>query len=81
MESHKIEQNQQYIKEKDLEKMNPKFLAIDLSCNESMGFFFAKPTTFNNLMFKVWTIDYYGFNHASNYLWDSATRSISKSNK
>ena len=29
-------------------------------------------------MFKVGTIDYYGVNDASNYLWDSATRSISK---
>lgn len=43
-----------------------------------MGFFFAKPTTLNNPMFKVGTIDYYGVNHVSNYLWDSATRSISK---
>ncbi|MBK2093749.1 N(5)-(carboxyethyl)ornithine synthase [Francisella philomiragia] len=67
-----------FIKEKDLEKISPKCLVIDLSCNEGMGFFFAKPTTLNNPMFKVGTIDYYGVNHASNYLWDSATRSISK---
>ena len=67
-----------FIKEKDLKKMNPKCLIIDLSCNEGIGFFFAKPTTFNNPMFKVGTMDYYGVNHASKYLWDNATRSISR---
>ena len=42
-----------------------------------MGFFFAKPTTFKNPMFKYKTTDYYAVDHTPSYLWESATRSIS----
>lgn len=52
-------------------------LIIDVSCDEGMGFFFARPTTFKNPMFKYQTIDYYAVDHTPSYLWDSATRSIS----
>lgn len=52
-------------------------LIIDVSCDEGMGFFFAKPTTFKNPMFKYETIDYYAVDHTPSYLWESATRSIS----
>jgi N5-(carboxyethyl)ornithine synthase len=52
-------------------------LIIDISCDEGMGFFFAKPTTFKNPMFKYKTIDYYAVDHTPSYLWESATRSIS----
>jgi alanine dehydrogenase len=52
-------------------------LIIDVSCDEGMGFFFAKPTTFKNPMFKYDTVDYYAVDHTPSYLWESATRSIS----
>jgi len=52
-------------------------LIIDVSCDEGMGFFFAKPTTFKNPMFKYESIDYYAVDHTPSYLWESATRSIS----
>jgi alanine dehydrogenase len=52
-------------------------LIIDVSCDEGMGFFFAKPTTFKNPMFKYDTVDYYAIDHTPSYLWESATRSIS----
>ena len=52
-------------------------LIIDVSCDEGMGFFFAKPTTFKNPMFKYQTVDYYAVDHTPSYLWESATRSIS----
>lgn len=52
-------------------------LIIDVSCDEGMGFYFAKPTTFKNPMFSVDTIDYYAVDHTPSYLWESATRSIS----
>lgn len=52
-------------------------LIIDVSCDEGMGFFFAKPTTFKNPMFKYKSIDYYAVDHTPSYLWESATRSIS----
>jgi len=52
-------------------------LIIDVSCDEGMGFFFAKPTTFKNPMFKYKSIDYYAVDHTPSYLWESATREIS----
>ncbi|MFT5286898.1 MAG: N5-(carboxyethyl)ornithine synthase [Planctomycetota bacterium] len=52
-------------------------LIIDVSCDEGMGFFFAKPTTFDNPMFKFGTTDYYAVDHTPSYLWESASRSIS----
>jgi len=57
--------------------LKPNSLIIDVSCDEGMGFFFAKPTTFKNPMFKYKTIDYYAVDHTPSYLWESATRSIS----
>lgn len=52
-------------------------LIIDVSCDEGMGFYFAKPTTFKNPIFKHKCIDYYAVDHTPSYLWESATRSIS----
>lgn len=52
-------------------------LFIDVSCDEGMGFYFAKPTTFKNPMFSVEDADYYAVDHTPSFLWESATRSIS----
>lgn len=52
-------------------------LIIDVSCDQGMGFFFAKPTSFKEPMFKFGSIDYYAVDHTPSYLWESATRSIS----
>jgi len=52
-------------------------LIVDVSCDEGMGFSFAKPTTFDEPMFRFGTVDYYGVDHTPSYLWESASRSIS----
>ena len=52
-------------------------LIIDVSCDEGMGFYFAKPTTFREPIFKVGRVDYYAVDHTPTYLWESASRSIS----
>ena len=52
-------------------------MIIDVSCDEGMGFFFARPTTFKKPIIKYKTIDYYAVDHTPSYLWESATRSIS----
>ena len=52
-------------------------LIIDVSCDEGMGFYFARPTTFKNPMFAINSVDYYAVDHTPSYLWESATRSIS----
>jgi N5-(carboxyethyl)ornithine synthase len=52
-------------------------LIIDVSCDEGMGFYFAKPTTFKDPMFKIANADYYAVDHTPSYLWESASRAIS----
>lgn len=52
-------------------------LIIDVSCDEGMGFYFARPTTFKEPTFKHGTVDYYAVDHTPSFLWESATRSIS----
>lgn len=66
-----------FVIEEESACLKPNSLIIDVSCDEGMGFFFAKPTTFKNPMFKYKTIDYYAVDHTPSYLWESATRSIS----
>ena len=66
-----------FVIEEERSCLKPKSLIIDVSCDEGMGFFFAKPTTFKNPMFKYESIDYYAVDHTPSYLWESATRSIS----
>jgi N5-(carboxyethyl)ornithine synthase len=57
--------------------LKPGSLIIDVSCDEGMGFFFAKPTTFKKPIFKFEGVDYYAVDHTPSYLWESASRSIS----
>ena len=52
-------------------------LIVDVSCDEGMGFPFARPTTFDEPMFKVGALDYYGVDHTPSYLWESASWEIS----
>ncbi|WP_432451866.1 MULTISPECIES: N(5)-(carboxyethyl)ornithine synthase [unclassified Agarivorans] len=52
-------------------------LIIDVSCDDGMGFYFAKPTTFQDPIFSVENVDYYAVDHTPSYLWESASRSIS----
>ena len=57
--------------------LKPGCLIIDVSCDENMGFFFAKPTSLKNPMFKIGKVDYFAVDHTPSYLWESASRSIS----
>ena len=66
-----------FIREEESSYLKPNSLIIDVSCDEGMGFFFAKPTTFRKPLIKYKTIDYYAVDHTPSYLWESATRSIS----
>lgn len=66
-----------FVDQDEISDLRPGTLIIDVSCDEGMGFTFAKPTTFDNPMIRVGSIDYYGVDHTPSYLWESATRSIS----
>ncbi|MET4059289.1 alanine dehydrogenase [Arthrobacter sp. UYP6] len=68
-----------YLQEDDLAAFAPGSLIIDVSCDEGMGFSWAKPTTFADPVFEVGSgIRYYAVDHSPSYLWDSATWEISE---
>ncbi len=66
-----------FVIEEEKDSLKPGTLIIDVSCDEDMGFYFAKPTTFAKPIIHVDKIDYYAVDHTPSYLWESASRSIS----
>ncbi|WP_456461565.1 N(5)-(carboxyethyl)ornithine synthase [Reichenbachiella sp.] len=66
-----------YVKESEKSNLKPGTLIIDVSCDEGMGFYCAKPTTFQDPIISVDHIDYYAVDHTPSYYWESASRSIS----
>ena len=66
-----------FVTEPEKTSLKPGSLIIDVSCDEGMGFYFAKPTTFKKPMIKIGKTDYYAVDHTPTYLWESASRSIS----
>ena len=68
-----------YLRTEDLAAFRPESLIVDVSCDEGMGFSWAKTTTFAEPMFKVGDhIDYYAVDHSPSYLWNSASWEISE---
>ncbi len=68
-----------FVTEQDLESFSPGQLIVDVSCDEGMGFEFARPTSFEDPMFTVGDgVGYYGVDHSPSYLWNSATWGISE---
>ena len=64
--------------ENDLPSLTPGTLIVDVSCDEGMGFAWARPTTFIEPTFTVGdNVLYYAVDHSPSYLWDSATWEIS----
>ncbi|MBC8405987.1 MAG: NAD(P) transhydrogenase subunit alpha [Planctomycetes bacterium] len=66
-----------FVTEEEQASLKPGCLIIDVSCDEGMGFYFAKPTTFKDPLIKIGTTDYYAVDHTPSYLWESASRSVS----
>jgi len=68
-----------FVREEDISKLKPRTLIIDISCDEGMGFSFARPTTFTDPIFRIGDhITYYSVDHTPSYLWNAASREISK---
>ena len=68
-----------FVREEDIAKLKPRTLIIDISCDEGMGFSFARPTTFTDPIFQIGDhITYYSVDHTPSYLWNAASREISK---
>jgi alanine dehydrogenase len=63
----------------DLAVVAPSTLIVDVSCDEGMGFSWARPTTFADPTFVVGdNVLYYAVDHSPSYLWNSATWEISE---
>ncbi|MFE9687834.1 N(5)-(carboxyethyl)ornithine synthase [Streptomyces sp. NPDC006285] len=63
-----------FLIEEDLPKLAPGTLVIDVSCDQGMGFAWARPTNFDEPMFTVGDrVHYYAVDHSPSYLWDAAT--------
>jgi alanine dehydrogenase len=63
----------------DLASFVPGSLIVDVSCDEGMGFSWARPTSFAEPMLTVGNnVHYYAVDHSPSYLWNSATWEISE---
>ena len=63
----------------ELDRFAPGSLFVDVSCDEGMGFEWARPTSFADPMFTVGSgVRYYAVDHSPSYLWNSATWEISE---
>jgi alanine dehydrogenase len=67
-----------FVTSDDLAAFAPGSLIVDVSCDEGMGFSWARPTSFAEPMFTVGNdVRYYAVDHSPSYLWNSATWEIS----
>jgi len=62
----------------DADKLMKGALIIDISCDEGMGFWCAKPTSFEHPMFEAAGKFYYAVDHSPSFYWNSASWEISK---
>ncbi len=68
-----------FVTDDDLAAFAPGSLIVDVSCDEGMGFSWARPTSFAAPMFTVGdNVGYYAVDHSPSYLWNSATWEISE---
>jgi alanine dehydrogenase len=68
-----------FVTNDELELFTSGSLFIDVSCDEGMGFEWARPTSFADPMFTVGAgARYYAVDHSPSYLWNSATWEISE---
>jgi alanine dehydrogenase len=67
-----------FVYKHDLDRFDSGSLIIDVSCDEGMGFEWARPTSFSDPTFTVGDgINYYAVDHSPSHLWNSATWEIS----
>ena len=68
-----------FMTDDDLAHATPGTIVVDVSCDEGMGFTWARPTTFAEPTFVVGDhVLYYAVDHSPSYLWNAATWEISE---
>jgi alanine dehydrogenase len=67
-----------FVSRDDLDRFAPGTLMIDVSCDEGMGFEWARATEFTDPIRQVGKeIHYYAVDHSPSYLWDSSSWEVS----
>lgn len=68
-----------FLNDDDLERFRPGSLIVDVSCDEGMGFSFARPTSFEDPLVRMGNgVNYYGVDHSPSYLWNAASWEVSE---
>ena len=67
-----------FLREGDVDRLKPGALIVDVSCDEAMGFPFARPTSFEQPTFGAGCATYYAVDHSPSYLWRSASWELSR---
>jgi alanine dehydrogenase len=68
-----------FVSREELRGFASQALIVDVSCDASMGFEWAHPTSFAEPMMSVGPeVNYYAVDHSPSYLWNSATWEISE---
>lgn len=68
-----------FLVDEDVPSLRPGTLIVDVSCDQGMGFSWARPTSFDEPSFLVGErVRYYAVDHSPSYLWNSATWEISE---
>ena len=68
-----------FVTNAELELFAPGSLFVDVSCDEGMGFEWARPTSFGDPIRQVGEgMHYYAVDHSPSYLWDAAAWEISE---
>ncbi|MFQ6611014.1 MAG: N(5)-(carboxyethyl)ornithine synthase [Fidelibacterota bacterium] len=67
-----------FVSTHNADKLMKGTLIIDISCDQGMGFWCAKPTSFENPMFEVAGKYYYAVDHSPSFYWNSASWEISE---
>ena len=73
-----IDHPKMFVPAHDADKLMKGTLIIDISCDEGMGFWCAKPTSFEHPMFEVADKYCYSVDHSPSFYWNSASWEISK---
>ncbi|MHC4947099.1 MAG: Rossmann-fold NAD(P)-binding domain-containing protein [Planctomycetota bacterium] len=67
-----------YLRPGEERGLKPGAMIIDVSCDEGMGFPFARATTFEAPVFPAGAASYYAVHHTPSYLWRTASWEISR---
>jgi len=66
-----------YLGKSEVDNLKSGSLIVDVSCDEGMGFPFARPTSFSDPIFRAGPAWYYAVDHSPSLFWDSASWEIS----